>query len=139
MRSRASLSVLEQLIMLLIFALAAAICLRAFAWADVASERSAACDRAMREAQNAAAVIRQTRGNMADAAELWGGSVRDGSWVIGYDESWNRADGTSCLLKVTPIDDGIGLLGQAAVSVERNGQQLAALEVAWQEVAADGT
>ena len=138
MRSRAPLSVLEQLIMLLIFALAAAVCLRAFAWADTASGHSADCDRALTEAQSAASVIRQTRGDVAAAAELWGGSVREGCWVIGYDEDWNRTDagGTVCL-RVTPTDTPSALLGRAAVSVEKDGAWLAALDVMWQEVAAD--
>ena len=138
MRSKAPLSVIEQLIMLLIFALAAAVCLRAFAWADAASRHSSDCDRALIEAQSAASVIRQTGGDVDAAAALWGGRVRDGCWLIAYDAHWNRTDGEGdMVLKVTPADTRIALLGRAGVSVERKGEWLAGLDVLWQEEAED--
>lgn len=138
MRSKAPLAVIEQVIMLLVFALAAAVCLRAFAWADAASRHSGDCDRAWIEAQSAASVIRQTRGDMDAAAVLWGGCVRDGCWVVEYDKDWNRTDGEGDIhLKVTPVDTRIPLLGRADVSVEKDGEWLEGLNVLWQEVAED--
>ena len=137
MRSKAPLSVIEQLVMLLIFALAAAVCLRAFAWADTISRHSRDCDRALTRAQSAASVIRQTRGDVHAAAELMGGSVREGSLIIRYDENWDTKEGGEILLKVTPVDTKVALLGRAGVSVERDGEWLAMLDVMWQEVAAD--
>lgn len=138
MRSRAPLSVIEQLLMLLVFSLAAAVCLRAFVWADTASRRSLACDRALVEAQSAASVIRQTRGDLDAAAELLGGSVRGGCWVVQYDDDWNRTDGEGIyLLRVSPVDTRVALLGRAGVEVEWAGECFAALDVMWQEVPAD--
>ena len=54
MRSRASLVLMEQLIMVLVFSLAAALCLRCFAAAERMSQETARRDQAVRIAQNAA-------------------------------------------------------------------------------------
>lgn len=137
MKSKAPLSVIEQLVMLLVFALAAAVCLRALAWADNASRHSLDCDRALTEAQSAASVIQQTRGDVHAAAQMLGGSVREGCLVIEYDRAWNRTDSGDILLKVTPVDSHLALLGRADVSVEMDGDWLATLDAVWQEVAED--
>ena len=60
MKSRASLQLIEQLIMVLVFALAAALCLRAFAEADSIAARTACRDEAVLTAQNAAELLKHT-------------------------------------------------------------------------------
>ena len=54
MRSKAPLVLMEQLIMVLVFAVAAALCLRMFVGSDNLSRRYAATDRTVLEAQAAA-------------------------------------------------------------------------------------
>ena len=54
MKSKAPLVLIEQVIMIVVFALTAAICLRMFTMAEVLSVRYEATDRAVLEAQNAA-------------------------------------------------------------------------------------
>ena len=63
MKSRASLVLMEQLIMILVFALAAALCLQVFAKADTIAQQTACQDEALRIAQNAAETLKHTCGN----------------------------------------------------------------------------
>lgn len=58
MKSRASLMLLEQLAMVLIFALTAAICMQAFVKADEISVHNTRQDRAVMLAQNAAELLK---------------------------------------------------------------------------------
>ena len=58
MRSKAPLVLIEQMVMLLVFALASALCLQAFVKSDAISVRSEEKGRAAIAAQNAAEVIR---------------------------------------------------------------------------------
>lgn len=58
MKSRASLVLMEQLLMVLVFALAAALCLRGFAKAEEISVRTARRDEAVWIAQNAAELLK---------------------------------------------------------------------------------
>jgi len=94
MRSKAPLALMEQLIMVLVFALAAALCLRAFVLADQMSERSAARDRAVMECQTAAEILKASGGDMghafADLAQKMNAAGSLGIMQIGYDKDWNR-------------------------------------------------
>ena len=58
MRNKAPLALLEQILMLLIFALAAVICLRAFLWSDDTSRHSARRDDALIHAQTMAETVK---------------------------------------------------------------------------------
>jgi type II secretory pathway pseudopilin PulG len=58
----------EQIIMLLVFALASAICLQVFVKADRQSQRNAAQSQAALTAQNAAETLKSTAGDYAAAA-----------------------------------------------------------------------
>ena len=63
MRSKAPLVLIEQMVMLLVFALASALCLQAFVKSDAISVRSEEKGRAAIAAQNAAEVIRHKGGD----------------------------------------------------------------------------
>lgn len=139
MRSKAPLALMEQAIMLLVFALAAALCLRAFVWADTRSEDNAGRDRALLQAQSAAETLKSTRGDLNAAAGMLGGSVEGGVWTVRYDEEWNETEGEAeYVLRAAPEDSGSDLLGLAAVEVYRDEVCLARLDAAWQEVSAHG-
>jgi len=137
-RSRASLVLIEQVVMILVFALAAALCLKAFVWADTESAALWERDKALRCAQNAAEVIKNCRGDMGAAVEIMGGSVNSGDWIIRYDENWQitEKEDPYCLV-VSPRDDGLRYMASAEIMVYEYDTQLAALTAAWQEVAAD--
>ena len=140
MKSKAPLALMEQAIMLCVFALAAVLCLQAFLWADRQSDFCADRDRATVQAQNTAEVVKHTRGDLSDAARLYGGQADDTGWTVFYDENWQQTDAESGhRLHVTPEHTAIPLLGRAVVEVTRaDGSPLALLNVQWQEVSRDG-
>ena len=135
MKNKAPLALMEQLVMVLVFALAAALCLQVFVFADRVSRRCEAEDYAVRVAQSAAEVLKSTSGDFGRAADMLGGSCEDGAWKIGYDKHWLQTTGDAAYwLEATAVDSGHGLLGMADVMVETSdSDELFRLTVAWQE------
>ena len=138
MKSRAPLVLMDQLVMILVFALAAALCIRAFALSDRMSRESETRDMAVSAAQNAAETLKSFRGDYEAAARALGGVWNGDFWSISYDSGWSPlpegAEGGYRLL-VTPTDSGLELLGTAEVSARTwQGEELYRLPVAWQEV-----
>ena len=148
MRSKSPLALMEQVIMVLVFALAAALCLRVFAFADRMSERNADIDRAVTICQNAAETLKMQGGDVAHAqsgaAELLGGSVEQGVWYILYDERWSEVTDLSeaaYALYVQGVPTEVDGLYRADVRVdtcEENTETLFSIPVAWQGVNGNG-
>jgi type II secretory pathway pseudopilin PulG len=128
MRNKAPLALIEQLVMLLVFALAAALCIQVFVKADRLSQRDAAQSHAVLTAQNAAETLKSTEGDYAAAAAAYGG-VWDGEvWVLEVPEA------TGCRVEVTPAAQTRPLLGEATVTAyTADDEVLVQLPVAWQE------
>ena len=153
-KSKAPLALMEQMVMLLVFALAAALCLQAFVRSDSSSKRSEARDRAAVLCQNVAEAVRHSRGDLEKTTELLGlsywreGDVRTLS--LGYDKDWNSfgvvqefGKDVTREVRVTPIDSGTDGLGKASVEAfiwnDGTMESLFVIEVAWQtEVSGDG-
>jgi len=87
MRSKAPLALMEQLIMVLVFAVAGALCLRLFVTADKMSEKSMALDSAVIQAQTAAEILKS--GAPEQQFEKYGAVCSDEGWRITFDENWN--------------------------------------------------
>lgn len=139
MRNRTPLALLEQVLMLLVFALAAVWCLRAFVWADLRSQQTAHRDQALLAAQNGAETAKHFHGDLAAAARSLGGQWDGAVWTIGYDENWNETKQTPAMtLRVRLEDSPMEGLGQGSVTVHRGEDCLARLTVRWQEVSEDG-
>lgn len=96
MRNKAYLGLIEQLIMLLVFALTAAVCLQAFAWANSYSSRMEAVDSAVIIAQSAAEMIRSDDGDtelaLANAAKQLGGKYENGMLTVCYNKDLNVSE-----------------------------------------------
>lgn len=116
MKNRTSLVLMELLVMVLVFALAAAVCLGVFAKADSISKETARRDTAVTLAQNAAEMLQATGG---DAAQVL--------------QKLNIPDGFS--VEITPENSEIPGLGKATVAVLWQGAETFRLTVGWQEVA----
>ena len=115
MKNKASLALMELLVMVLIFSLAAAACLRCFVWADRTSEETTRRDRAVILAQNAAEAVKARSGDIPAARALL--EVPEG-----------------LILKITEISPEIPGLGEAEIAVENDrGERLFSLWIAWQE------
>ena len=136
MRSRSPLILMEQLLMVLVFALAAAVCLRAFALADRLSRQYTALDQAVIAAESTAEVLKGCRGDYQEAAARLRG-VWDGSTLgVQYDENWQRTSGQAAYVVLAlPADSGEAGLGIAQVLVyTAEGELLCGLTPVWQEV-----
>ena len=136
MKSKASLTLMEQTTMILVFTLASALCLKAFVWADVTSRHHAAWDEAVLHAQNAAEILKSQQGDYAACASLGGGTSNQAGWVVFYDENWQETTRPATYrLIVSPTNSSSEFLGSASVKViqEEDGKALALLPVAWQE------
>ena len=145
MKSKAPLALMEQMAMILVFALAAALCLQAFVKSDAISSRSDARDRAVSLCQTTAEAIRHAGGGEESALESaaerlglsYGAYAPEGAPL----EAHYNADWTLCAdreyeywLTARPAESGLTGLAMAQVQVWQSGrdQPLFELEVAWQ-------
>ena len=136
MRSKTPLAMMELLVMLLVFALAAAVCVQVFVFADGDSRRDAARDRALAEVQNAAECLKSLRGDYEAAAQALGGTWDGVCWTIAWDDGWTQTSGGEAYrLEVLPETPATALLGAAELTVyTAAGDALCTLRTAWQEV-----
>ena len=138
MKSKAPLSLMEQLVMLLVFALAAALCLQVFLLSGQMSLRGEARDRAVTQVQNAAEVLKASGGDFPALEKQLGGTGDAEAWEIRYDENWKNISGEdpAYRLLITPVSTGDPMLGSASVScVTSREDVLFQVTVSWQEVA----
>ena len=98
MRSKTPLALMEQLVMVLVFALAAAICVQIFSLSDRLSRQNEAVSQAALLAQNVAEEIKSHGGAFTDVLSGDGWEYTDGLWVQNYDENWTKLEaGTMCV------------------------------------------
>lgn len=115
---------IELTVMLLVFALAAALCLQGFLWADGTSRQQEQKAEAWQQLQNHAQKIQ------AAPRENW-------ETQLCFDENWQQTkEDPAYLLQVTRETPENALLGAATVTVQTAaGQILAQSRICWQEVA----
>jgi type II secretory pathway pseudopilin PulG len=132
---------MEQTIMVLVFALAAALCLRVFVWSDLRSLRNEARDQALLQVENAAELLKSGQGQpearFSAAAQQLGGGYADGGFFVHYDEDWNPVSGETYAYRLTaqtvPADTAGLVTVQIQVSTaEETPDVLFSLDVAWQ-------
>lgn len=146
MRSKAPLMLMEQMIMLLVFALASALCLQAFVKADVISKESEARDHAVLLCQSVAEQIKESgekdRNPVgAVASRLNAADRTPNSFALFYDKDWNRIDTVETatyMLSAVTLESDVPGMETAGVYVQKTdrGTNLFFLEVAWQGVIA---
>lgn len=146
MKSKAPLALIEQTIMVLVFALAAALCIQAFVKADSISTNSEERSRAALAAQDAAELIKYSGGDMghalSGAGELLGGTYEQGILYVDYDEDWNPSGGNG-VYRLTaqgvPVEeqDLHKALVQVVTGDPGDPELLFELEAAWLEVSPD--
>lgn len=117
MKHRASLSLLEQVLMLLVFAVAAVVCLQAFVWSGQTSRAMVRQDQALILAQNAAETLKHTH-DSDETARIFEPQARKHGWT----------------LHITSTDSDWDLLSTAVVEIWDEARCIARLPVAWQEV-----
>ena len=136
MRSKTPLALMEQVIMVLVFALAAALCLRAFVYADTVSRDCEERDRAVMAAQTTAEALKLCRGDFAKAERMAEAALEDVDIVFAGSDYELRS---GFAIAVTPAESGIEGLGCAEITaLGANGETILTLTVAWQEVSGNG-
>lgn len=154
MRRKAPLTMMELMVMTIVFALCAALCLQAFVKSDALSRRAEARDQAVALCQSVAEVIRHNSGDLKGAMTQVNGaepSQRDGFWFANYDENWQvityeesergplpiPSGSRTYTLWVRELDSSIPGLGRANVEAfdcESDGMEsLFSIEITWQK------
>lgn len=127
MKNKAPLALIELTVMVLIFAVSAALCLQAFVWSDVRSSETAERDSAILHGETVAEVIKSCRGDFDAAAGMLDGENAEGVLRVYF-------DGELCAQACFAETEN-PLLGMAEITVaDEAGQELFALTVCWQEV-----
>ena len=138
MKNKAPLALMEQLIMTLVFALAATLCLQVFVFSDQMSRRNELTDRAVLAAQSAAETVKHTRGDYQLAAQISGGSWDETTWSLPFLKNGQPAQehrDADFYISVSTVDSGHPLLGMAEITAETtDGRVLFVISTAWQEV-----
>ena len=141
MKSKAPLLLMEQMVMLLVFALAAALCLQAFVKSDGLSGDSEDRDRAVALCQSAAEAVRHCGGDLPEAAALlevpYPYDGEGSPLEIHYNADWTLCDSReyAFCLRAVLMDSGVAGLGRASVEMADARSQTVIFEVqtAWQE------
>jgi len=144
MKSKAPLVLIEQAVMLAVFAVAAVLCLQAFVRSAELSKEISERDTALLYAQSAAETLKACGGDMAHAqtaaAELLGGRVEQGLWYLFYDENWEVVSDwpeAAFVLNAQGVPTEVEGLWKAEVWVDTCGDReetLCSLPIAWQGV-----
>lgn len=154
MRNRTLLSLIEMLIMVMVFTVSAAICLRAFVYADRTSRASEEAAEAAVRAQSAAELMQHFEGDTAKAAAVYGGACcADGIWTAAFDDGWKLLDSAGAAAdggrtsaaayymetKAESGADSSALLGEGSITVRNAaGDTVFEIPVCWQQDPAAG-
>ena len=144
MKSKAPLVLMEQLVMVLVFALSAAVCLQVFALSGSLSRTCEARDRAAVIAQNAAEALKH--GDNAYFGDVGAHVNGNAGYTLAYDANWRRVQVESdddptiaYRLMTTRTDSGNPYLWTAEVTVQTaDGELLFSLPVAGQNEGVGG-
>lgn len=124
-RSKAPLALMEQIIMILVFALAAAICLQAFVYSNHLSKTGEQRELAVTKAQQVTEYCKAKHGNLDNVSKALGGvRTSDGLKISYQDEEMD------VVLRVTESNS---YMEKATVTVmEQGGSEIYSMEIAWQ-------
>ncbi len=131
MKNKGILSLIELTVMLAVFALAAALCLQAFAQADRLSRHTEATDQAIALAQNAAEILQSANGDTAALIEVYGGIATASGWQLDLDQDWQpTAEIASYYLTITVTEARAEI---CVTEARQTLEPLAKFPVGWQE------
>lgn len=138
--SKAPLILMEQVIMVLVFALVAALCIQAFVLARTLSVRMTDRDRAMNVSQTLAETAKACGGDLEAVREKLGGETDGERLLFFYDSEWKVSDqADASFLMVFEKEDGAGFCKNGWITVTdiSNEKELSSLNIAWQGEKAD--
>ena len=137
MKSKAPLVLMEQVVMVLVFALTAALCLRMFVLADRLSVKYEACDRAVIEAQNAAEWMKQ--GKLEMYLQEHDAVIDAETATICFDREWkiSTQEEAAYYLQVLSSAGGSDLMWKREIVVYTEQEELFRITVAGQKTEVD--
>lgn len=125
-RSKAPLALMEQIIMILVFALAAAVCLQAFVYADTLSKQGELRDLAVMRAQEMAECCKAEQGDIEQVGMMLGAKRTSDGLEADYPE-----DNIRVVLTIMESGDYIE---KAKISVvAADGDEIFCIPVSWQK------
>jgi len=132
--SKSSLFLLELMIVILVFAISAAVCVSLFVAGARKSAESFDASRAAQEAGNVAEAWRAAKGELSSVQRLCGGTLTAEGLLLFYDEDWNPTEDSAANRRLTLAagTEAEGLLF-AEITVLRGEDALIALEVLLRE------
>ena len=136
MKNKAPLSLMEQIIMLLVFALAAALCLQMFVLSGKMSRHIEAKEHAVTAVQNTAETVKLCLGDEDEYSNVLSGVKTENGAVVYYSEDWQKTDENNAEYTVCIEEEQTksALLGRAKITAQsENGTELFSVHVSWQE------
>lgn len=136
MKSKAPLALMEQLLMILFFALATSVAIRVFVYADQLSMEKAHRDEALIQGRTVAEVYKNARGDMDTMLARYGGTYAGRVWTTYWTDAWEPCEQgeESYALVVEEVQDADPYLRMSRISaVHGDGTLLYTFPVAWQE------
>lgn len=134
MAKKTVLSLIEQTVMICVFAVAAALCLSVFVYARELSEKNGIRDFAVREVSNAAQIMRSCSGDLEKASVLLDAGECPEGIAAGYDADFCRVDSDpEFVLRVVPVKTENKNLGSAEITFDRASETVYSLNICWQE------
>ncbi len=116
MKNKSPLALIELLIMLLVFAAASALCLRAFYLSDRTSMENEVRDTAVMEVQNAAELVKHFAGDLAKCAEAYGGTYTNTQWVVDFGKDLQKTSSNAAYRLTVTLSATTPNLGRATVT-----------------------
>ena len=138
--SKAPLVLMEQVIMVLVFALVAALCIQAFVLSRTLSIGMTDRDHAMNVSQTLAETVKACGGDMEAVCEKLDGEPDGKRLQFFYDDDWNaakEADASFVLVFEQEAGEGFCKNGRIAVSDASGAQEIFSMKIAWQGAETD--
>lgn len=135
-KSKSPLALMEQAVMILVFAVAATLCVQAFVKADTLSKGLYDRDRAVNVSQTVAESVKAKHGDLQAVADMYLGKAGNGELLLYYNETWeNESEAAAYELRlVCGESDGYVTSAEIQVTKAKDGELLFSLPVSWQEV-----
>ncbi len=134
MNNKNYLPLFELIVMIGVFALAAALCLQGFAFAENISLHLEAKDRAVAIAENAAEELKHAKGDTGLLVSRFGGEANGDVWRNYYGADGSLADKDEAVFILEAhVHHEAPLLGNADVKILHEGKSVFELTVGWQE------
>ena len=136
MNRKSVLHLMELLIMVLVFAIAASVCVQCFAYAHRLSKEQEKKTAAILMVQNAAELLKGASGDFSAIESQLGGSGTEQVWQVPMDQNWDavpKLEQATYLLLIEKTSATAPYLGMASMQLQCRGETLVEITVAWQE------